>query len=843
MDTKAKTNKYSPNYIHFVGNAHIDPVWLWRWQEGYQETRATFRSALDRMNEFPDFVFTASQAAIYQWIEESDPQMFAEITRRVKEGRWAVVNGWWMEPDCNIPGGESFARQSLYGQRYFFQKFGKSCLSGYCVDSFGHHGMLPQLLSEGGFKYYVFMRPNNIENSQCPNGPFWWESPDGNRILAYRLLSAYGSGPEDLTPESVRKISSYFDENVRDEMFFFGVGDHGGGPTIMNIRSIIEMQKDKSLPRLLFSSPDQYFKNLIQNLPGDDGASLPVYRGELQMHAVGCYAAHSGVKKWNRKAEHELIRAERWTTISHSLLGTAYPKDEFTRAWQMVLFNQFHDILAGSSIKEAYTDSRDAFGFALYAASSMENGALQRLGGRIDTRGGETAIVVFNPHSFEMTMPVEHELMTWHLGNQPLALTDELGKMVTWQEGPISATVPPGWRKRICFLAEVPACGYRVYFLNGGTSDEAEHEITLAFDALPFDVVNGYDTQADGKNDIAIENACFRLVIDSRLGDVKQWIDKKTGHEVFSGHACVGIVLDDPSDTWSHGLTAYRNNCGRFSMARVKVIENGPERIIVRASSTYENSKLDQDFIVYKDLPWVEVRVKVDWHEQLQLLKMAFPVKVQNPVATYEIPYGVIERPADGREVPGQRWFDVTGEMDGDLFGLSIINDCKYSFDVLASEMRMTVLRSPVYAHHTPQKLNESKEYEFMDQGRQDFTYLIYPHAGSGQDSEAVHLAEFLNMPPVALTESIHAGDFPAAQGFLSVTGKNVVICALKMAEDGDDLILRVRETAGEQTTVHITMPFIQREIDADLTPWKVKTFRIPIDPKKPIQVSNFIEA
>jgi alpha-mannosidase len=843
MAAQIKTQKDNsqPGTIHFIGNAHIDPVWLWRWPEGYQETRATFRSALDRMKEFPDFIFTASQAAVYRWIEESDPIMFEEIRQRVNEGRWAIVNGWWMEPDCLTPCGESFARQSLYGQRFFLKKFGKTCLSGYCVDSFGHNGMLPQLLLQGGFKYYVFMRPNRIENPSCPEGPFWWESPDGSRVLAYRLLSAYGTGPEGMTPEAVMNIAAYFTPAVQDEMFFYGVGDHGGGPTIKNIQSIQAMQQDPSLPNLTFSSPDHFFESLLCHSP-EAGANLPVYRGDLQYHAAGCYAAHSGVKRWNRKAEHDLMHAERWSTISHVIAATPYPGQEFATAWELVLFNQFHDILAGSSIREAYDDARDAFGSVFQTAESHLNRALQRISSRVDTTGGDSAVVVYNPHSFAIKAPIECELMTWNLGGRPLHLVDQSNREVTWQPGPLSATVPQGWRMRLCFLADLPPMGYKVFHLNR-SSEETAQTTGPAVEKLPLTVVNGYEVESDGRPNLAVDNEFIHLELDTHLGVIAHLVDKRTGNEVFSGHAAKGVVIDDPSDTWSHGVTAFRIECGRFGDARLKCVEMGSERVVIRSKSFYGKSILTQDFIIYQGLPWIEVRVVVEWHEQLKLLKLAFPVNVQRPIATYEIPYGTIERPTNGLEVPGQRWFDVTGETPQGLFGLSILNNAKYSFDVLGAEMRMTVLRSPVYAHHTPHKLEADQDYVYMDQGPQEFSYILLPHAGPWQAAETVQLAEVLNMPPVALPEGIHSGELPPEGNFISVMDPHVQIGVLKIAEEGQDIIVRCRETSGGNANTVLKIPFLGREIDLRLTPWQVKTLRIPRDIDLPVHETNFLES
>jgi alpha-mannosidase len=773
-------------------------------------------------------------------VEESEPELFEEMRRRVREGRWCIVNGWWMEPDCNIPSGESFARHSLYGQRYFRQKFGVTCRVGYCVDSFGHNGMMPQLLRQGGLESYVFMRPNRVENPDCPEGPFWWESPDGSRVLAYRLHTAYATGPDELTSEAVQRLAEHFTDQVQDLMAFYGVGDHGGGPTIANLQSIEAMQVDPTLPELVLSTPDRYFECLMGKQP-----DLPVYRGELQYHAAGCYAAHAGVKQWNRKAEHDLLTAERWSTVSQALTGMPYPGQELTSAWQHLLFNQFHDILAGTSIREAYDDVRDAFGVVFQTAQASTNVAVQRIAAQVDTQGGDTAIIVFNPHAFPVLAPVEHELVTWRLGDHPWRLRDDTGHDVPWQSARLSATVQPGGRARLCFVADLPSLGYRVYHLNRSRADGASQP--AAWDGprvgvLPRTVVNKYEVEMDGRSDLALENEYYRLEIDGRLGDVRRLRDVRAGIEVFGGHAAVGLVLDDPSDTWSHGVTAFRTECGRFADAEVRLVESGPVRAVVRSRTYYGRSTLVQDFVFCRELPWIEIRVGVDWRERLKMLKLAFPVNVTEAEATFEIPYGAIVRSTDGREVPGQSWFDLTGLTDRGVYGLSILNEGKYSFDIMGTEMRMTVLRSPVYAHHTPRQLEAGQDYHTMDQGWHEFRYILLPHAGPWQAAGGTRLAQVLNKPVLPLTEGIHPGRLSAQGTYLWTSSEHVLVTVLKMAEEGDDVIVRCVETGGLAGRATIALPLLGRELTADLGPWQIKTWRVPRDPQQAIRETNFLE-
>jgi alpha-mannosidase len=275
--------------LHMIGNAHIDPVWLWQWQEGYHEVKASFRSALDRMKEYDEFVFVSGSAAFYEWLEQSDPLMFAEIQERVRQGRWGIVGGWWIEPDCNIPGGESFVRQGLYGQRYFQQKFGLTARVGYNVDSFGHSGMLPQILKKSGLDYYVFMRPSPHEKG-LPGQLFWWEADDGSRVLAFRIPYEYCSWGKGLE-KHVDRCAAELKEPFRELMCFYGVGNHGGGPTRSRTWRAFCICGKKLAPLTWHSARQTVFFEdvLALDLP------FPVVHDDLQHHASGCYAAHSGL--------------------------------------------------------------------------------------------------------------------------------------------------------------------------------------------------------------------------------------------------------------------------------------------------------------------------------------------------------------------------------------------------------------------------------------------------------------------------------------------------------------------------------------------------------------------
>ena len=399
--------------VHMIGNAHIDAVWLWQWQEAFQEVKATFRSALDRLRESDDFVFTSSSAAYYWRLEAHDPEMFEEIRQRIAEGRWVICGGWWVQADCNIPNGESFVRQGLYAQRFLRDRLGTTATVGYSPDAFGHHAMLPQILRKQGMSAYVLLRPEPHEKA-LPGRIFEWESADGSRVLAFRIPHGYATGSGDLE-RVVRRVLPDLKDPYADVMCFYGVGNHGGGPTRANLESIRSMDADPTMPRLLMSSPPAYFSAIRQN-----GHDVPVVHDELQHHARGCYSAHSGIKRWNRLAEHLLIGAEAWATIADAIAAQPYPS-VFSGAWRSVLFNQFHDILCGSSIESAYEDARDLYGEAMSLGHRALNNALQSISWRISIPrgedgpaetatpllGGELPIVVFNVNTWHTVSAVE----------------------------------------------------------------------------------------------------------------------------------------------------------------------------------------------------------------------------------------------------------------------------------------------------------------------------------------------------------------------------------------------------------------------------------------------------
>jgi alpha-mannosidase len=803
--------------LHLIGNSHIDPVWLWQWPEGYQEVRATFRSALDRMTEYPEFIFTCDSAAYYEWVEEIDPEMFAEIQARVAEGRWELVGGWWIEPDCNLPSGESFVRHALIGQRYFLSRFGKIATVGYNVDPFGHHAMLPQILAKSGMDSYVFMRPGPHE-MRLPGPIFWWESPDGSRVLTFRLPHEYCAPREDLGYHLDKSIAQLPDRWT-EMMAFYGVGNHGGGPTRENLDSIRRLDGVGAMPRLRHSTPARFFQAVRAS-----GTELPMVKEELQHHAVGCYAAHSGIKRWNRRAENVLAPAEAWSAIAERVAALPYPGAELTRAWKQLLFNQFHDTLGGTAIEPAYDDARDQLGEATAIAARVQNLAVQSLSRLVDVPAepGTFPILVFNPHAWRVRTVVELEFG----GLKPTdGLVDETGSPVPFQPTQSYATVA-AWRSRMAVAVDLPPLGYRTYRVVPDTP-----RVTAT-------TVRATDT--------VLENEHVRLELDPASGRILSLVpreDRRDVADLADARRPRAVVVDDTSDTWGHRRLAYRDEFGDFEARKVSLVERGPVRAILRVESRYGDSELVEDFVVSTGSPTIEVRVILDWREHAKLLKLRFPTNLGNAVAAYEIPYGVVERPPNGEEEPGQRWVDASGEAEGaGRFGLSVLNDAKYGFDVIDGEVGVTAVRSPIYAHHEPATPRPDTRYAFQDQGIQRFTLGLLPHRGGWADAAATREALVINQRPTVLLESFHDGPLAQTGSYLAVEPETVVAGAVKLAEDDDDLVVRVVETAGRAAPVRIVLPAWDREVAFDIAPFEIRTFRIPRDPAKPVAETDLLE-
>jgi len=783
--------------VHMIGNAHIDPAWIWRWPEGLEEVMATSQSALDRMEETPEFIYSHSAAITYRWINDYNQTMWKQIERRVKDGHWAVVNGWIVQPDCNIPCGESFVRHGLYGKRYLQSRLGVDVKTGWNVDTFGHCNSLPQILKKCGFDHYIFFRPGTHEK-ELPEPIFWWESPDGTRLLTCRPPHHYGFWGGEGIGQRAQEAAEQTPRGLKDVLCFYGVGNHGGGPTKLNLQGIAEAQQQADMPTIKYSTVEEFFRRALATR-----TDYPVVADDLQHHAVGCYTAVSEVKRQNRQCENLLLTSERLSAIAHFNFGRRFPRGEFAFGWENVLFNQFHDILAGSSIRPVYDDANAMYDQARQVAQASLDGALKEIARHIDTEGEGQACVIFNPSSWDRKDPVI-AYATFPTRPQRVRVTDPEGNLVMSQ---IVSTAPAdgGYKVGILFIAEVPALGYSVFQIaEGERKDMLQSSL-----------------RADHRT---LENDLVRVVLADE-GTLSSVYDKVSGMEMLANNGNRLVVIDDPSDTWSHGVVGYRDEIGEFEAIKIDLVERGPVRATWRVISLYGDSQVTQHISLYYDRPQIDFDVEVDWHEQRRMLKVAFPVNVSKPLATFETPYANIVRQPTGAEEPGQAWIDVTGiGPRRRKAGASLLNDCKYGFDIKESELRMTILRSPAYCFHDPRQVIPDEPLEWTDQGVQRIGYSLLPHTGGWQDARTVNRAFDFNNPLLPLFVSKRAeprkqgyggrvaepgkeeAPLPKRLSFIRVEPETVILTVAKQGEDSNNLVLRMYEAYGRDGEVTLTV-------------------------------------
>jgi alpha-mannosidase len=747
-----KAHQYTCNLI---GHAHIDMNWLWLWPETVQVCQNTFATMCNFLEEYPDFKFSQSQASTYVAVQNTKPETFAKMKKYVKEGRWEITGGTWVENDLNMSSGESIAREMLYARQYFRENFGKVSDVCWMPDTFGHPWTIPQIVKKAGMKYYFFMRCG------VDKPVFWWQAPDGSRILA--LNRAYSAGIDDSRPLDTINMSQRL--GIKNDPFVYGVGDHGGGPTRGWVEKAIDLNKQAVSPNMKFSTVGEFFDSALKQK-----TDYPTHDGELQFEFRGCYTSHGDIKKMNRQSENMLPAAEAVSTIANQL-GRPYPMEGFRESWRRTCFNQFHDILCGTAIHGSYPYSRGLFDKSEKQWSTAISGSLQQIAGKVNTRGQGVPIVVFNPLSWTRTDLVETQCPFAEKDGK-FYVVDAKGRKLPAQRIGNS----------ISFVArDVPSLGYSTYWLRRGA--KPENQAVCRASSTP--------------ESCTIENEFLKVTVNRQTGTISSIYDKKAGREVIKAGES-GDVLQALSEAptgmsaWELGkITATEN----IEKARsVEVLQTGPVVSSVRVDLPYKTSLFAQDIKLYAGVPRLDIKMTADWQEVgtpekgCTMLKTAFAVNVENGKATFEIPYGAIERKATGEEYPSQKWMDLSNGS----YGVSLMNDCKYGADAKDNTVRLTLLRSSYDPDPRP------------DVGIHTITYSLYPHVGDWRKAGTVRRSYELNNPLIASATKAHKGTLQAERSFVSVSPANLVVTGFKKAEDNSGMILRFYETSGAPTTAKI---------------------------------------
>jgi len=791
--------------FHLTGNSHIDAAWLWPWTETVDVVKRTFGSALQLMDEYPAYTYTQSAAQYNLWMADKYPDINAKIKQRIEQGRWEIVGGMWVEPDLNMPCGESLVRQLLIGQRVFKQLYGVTTRIGWNPDSFGYNWQLPQIYKKSGVDYFVTQKMGWNDTNQLPLKLFWWESPDGSKVLAY-FPDGYGNS--NFSPIRLANglvYSRTVDPGIRDMMDLYGVGDHGGGPTRALLDQGLQwMQPDKIVPVMKFGTAQAYFANIETKLaenspvwnyktvatgntslptPPDGKISIPTWKDELYLEFHrGVFTTQANHKQNMREAEEQTLNAEKWSSIAW-LSGTPYPAEQLNEAWKKVLFNQFHDLAAGSGIGAIYKDAQKDYDEVRWATNEATSNALRAVQASIDTRAaaGSVPLLIFNPLGWQRSGLVEADVRMPAPARDGVAVLDHDNRTVPSEV--VSNDKETGTYRLLIKAPPVPSLGYEVLHVVAGprrfTSDLTVHGLTM-------------------------ENALLRVVVDPNTGCITSLYEKKSNFETLAPNSCGNQLIafkDTPKqfDAWNIDADFEKVFTKLDRVDSVQLIEKGPLRAVVRVTRSWNDSKFVQDIELSSGTDEVDVVNDIDWHETHILLKAAFQLSASSPMATYEIPYGVIQRPTtrnnsweDAKfEVPALFWADLGNAQHG----FSLINQSKYGYDAVGNTLRLTLLRSPVDPDPN------------ADRGHHHFSYALYPHGGDWRQALTVRHGYEYNYELKAMQVAAHAGTLPPEHSFLRIGAENVVLTAVKKAEDGNALICRFYEWEGKDGNVSIRLP------------------------------------
>ena len=790
--------------IHAAGNAHIDAAWMWPWTETVDVVHRTFETALQLMNEYPGYTYSQSAAAYSEWMEQKYPEVFEGTRRRVQEGRWELTGGMWVEPDLNLPDGESQVRQLLVGKEYFKQKFGVDVRVGWNPDSFGFNWQLPQIYKKSGVDFFVTHKMHWNETNQLPLKLFWWQAPDGSRVLTY-FPHGYGRHLEPVEMASDLADAVSLNPGATTLLHLYGVGDHGGGPTRDMLDAGTHWMQDSAVyPRLEFGPALSFFEQMAARVDTKDApvwnyesmaqgglklpqppaglVSLPVWNDELYLeYHRGVYTTQAQHKANMRQSEEWMLNAEKYATLSW-LGGQDYPAPALNEAWKKVLFNQFHDLAAGSGIAVIYKDAQHDYDQVHWTTNEVTGAALANLASHVNTQvAAGVPFLVWNPMGWKRDDLVEATLQMPQDSPRGVAVLDSRGQVVPAQV--LSSDELTHTYHLLLHVSDAPALGYKLLHMVQG--------------ARPFPS----DLKASG---MTMENAFLRVTVDAKTGCITSIYDKKSHFESLAPGACGNMLetfADNPAeyDAWNIDPGTLDHPAPMIQTDSVRLVEAGPLRSVIEVHSHSTQSKFVQSITLYAGMPRIDVINDFDWHETHVLLKVAFPLAVSSKMATYEIPYGTIERPTTRDnpiesakfEVPAIRWADLG---DG-AHGFTLINDSKYGYDAKGNVLRLTLLRSPLDPDPN------------ADRGHQHFAYSLYPHTGAWRDALCVRHGFDFNYRLSALQVEAHTGELPHEHSFVSIEPSNLALTAMKESEDGKSLILRFYEWAGKQTTAQISVP------------------------------------
>ncbi len=804
--------------VSAIGHSHLDVAWLWRLMQTREKAARAFATVDRLMDKFPDFKFIQSQPQLYDFVKHDYPELYERIKKRVAEGRIVPEGGMWLESDCNLVSGESLIRQFLVGRLFFREEFGKENEILWLPDVFGYNAALPQILKGCGIKYFMTIKISWNQFNSLPMDTFWLQGLDGTKVLTHFMTTPTvgGEGHRRALPYQktyngyvcAETLAHGWDtyknkESNHDLLMAFGYGDGGGGPNDDMLENSERLKDFPGIPKLTWESPAVFFERLEKQVRKHP---VPTWVGELYLEFHrGTYTSMARNKRYNRKTEFLYQNSEAASVLGEMLAGVAYPREKFLENWKMILLNQFHDIIPGSSIKGVYEDSWKQYEQIIANGRAICNGALEALALQVPSR--EEGVLVFNPNS---AFNEDEVVVSVPAGTE--ALKDDAGHVYPVQRRE---------HDMVAYLQGVPQYGYRTFSFTKAASKITSLKVSAK----------------------KMENRFFRITFDKR-GQISSLYDKRLKREVLAPGAVGNRLLsfeDKPMNynAWDIDIY-YTEKCWPIdTLDSIEVVSSGPVEAVVRIRRTYLSSLITQDVVLYDQIPRIDFRTTIDWKEQEILLKTEFPVDVLASRATYEIQFGAVERPTHTNTSWDVAKFEVCGHKWADLsqndWGVSLLNDCKYGYDIHGNKMRLTLLKSGIYPNKD------------ADKGLHQFTYSLYPHEGTWVEADTVTQALRLNNPMASVGMHSHEGKLASTCSFVSIDKGPVLIETVKKAEKEDGYIIRLYESAGTspKTTLHFLRKAkhisvcnmveeqahpVATEVDAlslQFRPFEVKTFKV----------------
>jgi alpha-mannosidase len=761
------------------------------------------------MDEFPEFRFSQSQAILYEFTKINYPDIYKQIKRRITEGRWEPIGSTWVEPDCNIPNGESFIRQILFGKRFFKQEFGIDSEIIWLPDTFGFNWALPQILKKSGINYFYTSKLTWNDTTVFPFNSFWWQGIDGTKILAH--ASPVGLEGQ-IAPKFLIESGKSAEQSAMPPILqTFGYGDGGGGPTKEHLELAIILKTLTGLPSSILSSVREFFKQIEEQ-----SANLPTWNNELYLETHrGTYTTHAWIKKENRLSETLLYTSELLSTIAmifgKSIALRRYPKNELDQAWKKLLLNQFHDIIPGTAIADVYKDTQDDYQWIKGTCLAIIQNCIQGFSKVNRKSRTEFQFSIFNPLNWARNEYIELFIKS---KDKHFSIEDEKGKSIIYQIVKNNKLE----QRLLCYVEDIPAFGFKNLIVR------AQHGSADSF--VPW------KTSTHG-----LESPLFKVHLDCK-GTFSSIYAKHHRRELIQKGKRGNIFYtfqDIPKqwEAWNIESDYEKYKIELWKFKHMKFIEHGPLRATIRLEFKSDNgSTISQDVLLYHQLPRIDFQTSVRWLERQTLMKVAFPFNLKRPNATYEIPFGAINRstkPTIGWdkakfEVPSQQWADISDTK----FGISLLNDSKYGYDAKENTLRLTILRSPHYPHTNEPWCSDE---DLIDQGNHTFCYSIYPHNNNWAQGETVRRARELNNPIIVFPNSIVEG----IPSILTSSKPNIIVDAIKKAENNDSIIIRIHEAHGIATESAFHLNVNSKDVlecdllENDLKPIKIKRDKLSL--------------